>query len=196
MILTWLIGYAHHPDHRASANVDVGRGVFHAFSLGFGNVAGLWYPEMNDEGWLFAGGKEWNNWMLNVFVKAAFILVVLRYTAGLPYSVYENVTNYPFAPSPERRPLRIELAHQVCAVAVTLAPRFWRGGLGRHQDRDELAARIQAINGGSSPGYVTRNEDKRWLFEPTVFKDKMGARRFATLIDYLRRSNPAFDLCL
>lgn len=154
------------------------------------------YPEMNDEGWRFADGKEWNDWILNVFLKAAFVLVVLRYTAGLAYSVHEDVATYPFVLSPERRPIRLEFAHQVCAIAVTLAPRFWRVGLERHPDLDELAARIQAINGGDSQGYVTRDDDNRWLFDPAVFKGEVGARRFAILIEYLARLKPEFCLCL
>jgi len=83
--------YAHLPDKRNSADVDDGKAIFHAFSFGFGSVAGLAFPLPVSPDWLFHQDcKKWKEWILNVYGKAATITAVFRLVANMPIKVHAN----------------------------------------------------------------------------------------------------------
>ena len=161
------------------------------------------YPLASSINWTFHTELEWNLWMLNVFSKAAVMTAILRYTVNLSYKVHENIednsemSNMIVDISESARQQRIRFAQQATAVAIYLAPRFWRGGFYLSKNFDRLAAEILALDnrdGGFAP-YVTRTTDNRWIFKKDKFTDSVGAERAMILLRHLIENDAAFNLC-
>lgn len=187
--------YAHLPDKRNSADIDDGKAIFHAFSFGFGSVAGLAFPLPDSPDWLFHQDcKKWKNWILNVYVKAATITAVFRLVADMPIIVHANPEIAMINPSMIGHGYRLTYAEHVNAVAIALTPHLWRP-TARRSDLDRLSARMMALTEGLST-YDTRSGDNRWIFRFPQFTGTMGARRYAELIKHLHLVDPAYEPAL